>query len=265
MSVDKFLTLFLFALYLTACQQDPRYIDTIKPSDLNTLKNEAVFDAYADSQMMLLDSLLVAAQAKAQESDFIAAIHERIYLLIDDKVAYSVEIDGKNISLEKGKNEGMEPTLLIPFNLQLAKNLDRALSDHQLSDAELFNFAYVLFVPCLKRMYSMPYLYGKDVSSVKLDNFIHIALRNDKGYTYHGQTVAVAATILNVDGMYMILKGLEGDPDIKVEFTISEALELYKLVCYDALKNSSVSEIKAGIDRYIELFEKGIVYERTWH
>ena len=48
---------------------------------------------------------------------------------------------------------------------------------------------------------------------------------------------------MNVDGQWLVFRGLHGDPDIKLKLTLSQAAELYKLGYYEV---KDVKKSKTG-------------------
>ncbi len=260
------LCLLLTGILITSgCNKSGRYLSTIKKPTIDFVAQLEIFSDFQREDVRQIDNLLVSSQEKVKKSDFAKAIHEKIFILIDKKIAYTVIINGQDVLLEKGKKQGVEPTLLVPMTLQIAQNLDAALADYKLDKQELFNFAYILFMPCLKHMYSMPYMFEKNVSMVKLDNFTQFKIKNPDNFLYHGQPIEISGTVINVDGMYLTFPGLIGDPDIRIELSIDEAMELYKFTAYDILENKSTLETKQLLDKYVELIKSKTVYERAWH
>ena len=120
-------------------------------------------------------------------------------------------------------------------------------------------------MPCLNRMYSMPYLYETSMYKGRLDNYLQFKIKNTEGYTYHGQKVEISGTVVNVDGMFITIPGLVGDPDLRLELTLDQAIELYKYVVYDAVKEQSKVEKMKLFKKYNNLVNECKVYERSWH
>jgi len=65
--------------------------------------------------------------------------------------------------------------------------------------------------------------------------------------------------------MFLILPGLIGDPDIRLELTLDQAIELYSYIAYDSAKEQSLGEKLVLSKKYSELVKGCIVYEREWH
>ena len=90
-------------------------------------------------------------------------------------------------------------------------------------------------------------------------------IKNPEGFNYHGKEVTMSGTVVNVDGMFLVVEGLVGDPDIRLELTLDQAIELYEYIAYDAIKEQSLSEKMSLFTKYSDLVNGCIVYERGWH
>ena len=136
-----------------------RHLTKIRKPDVayeNTLDE---FSQFHRVDVVEMETYLNSAKKKAENSDFIGNIDENIFLLVDNKIAFTVTIHDKLINIYRGRNTNVNPTLFIPFSASIIKYLDSALVDYKLNRAEIFNASYILLIPCLNRMYSMPYLY----------------------------------------------------------------------------------------------------------
>jgi hypothetical protein len=214
-----------------------------------------------------VQALLTAAAADAERGGLLANITETIYLVVAGKTAYTVAIAAGKAEVTPGAAVGAKPTLIVPVTAQILANLRAAVADGKLDEGELFNFSYVLFVPCLRRLHGMFYFVEPgNKSSFLVDNFMQFRLKNPSGFTYHGEKVEVAATVLNVDGYFVHLPGLIGDPDVRYEFTVAEALELYDLLIYHTERHrSDTMKLVAIGDRVKGMLAKAATYTRAWH
>lgn len=214
-----------------------------------------------------LDGLLEEARKDAEASGILASIHETIHVVIDGRVAYTATIANGKAVIVAGAPAGVSPTLTVPVTRQVLENLRAALADRRLDEAELFNFSYVLFVPCLRRLHGMFYFVEPgDKKHLLVDDFMQFRIKNPRGLTYHGQAVDVAATVLNVDGYFVHIPGLVGDPDVRYEFTLDEALALYRLLIYEAERQRENQLELVRIGRTVQgMLEKAVAYERAWH
>jgi hypothetical protein len=261
--INSTLTL-LIILILSSCFSR-RHISKLRKPTVSIADTIKAIDNFDQADLIKMESLLKTAQERAQKSEFISSINECIYLIVGNKVAFTVKLEGKNISIERGIMKGVSPTLFIPFTPAIAQHLVDVLEDYKLDSAEKFNICYVVFMPCLNRMYSMPYLYETSLYKGRLDNFLQFKIKNTEGYSYHGKWVEISGTVVNVDGMFITMPGLIGDPDIRLELTLDQAIELYKYVVYDAVKQQSASDKLKLFKKYAKLINECKVYERSWH
>lgn len=264
---SRAITIVCFSLLLTSFSScfSGRHIPKLRRPDVAITDTIKAVERFDTDDLLLMESLLKSAQEKAQKSDFVNNIDECIYLIVDDKVAFTVVMDGKDIKVGRGIMPGVTPTLFIPFTPSIGKNLVEILSDYKLDSQEKFNICYVVFMPCLNRMYAMPYLYETSMFNRRLDDYLQFAIRNPDRYTYHGKEVEISGTVVNVDGMFITMPGLVGDPDIRLELTLDQAIELYRYVVYDAVKKQSASEKIKLFKKYAALINASKVYERKWH
>jgi hypothetical protein len=235
-----------------------RYLNAIRPTPPAPLPIHG-------GDLQEADKLLEEARGRAEAGGLLAGMNEVIALVIDGQLAYTVTLSQGRAAVAKGA--AATPTLVVPVTMAHLRNLQATLSDAKLDEQEIFNLAYVLFVPCLKRIHNMFYFTDPgDKRSFGVDDFMHFAIKNPQGLTYHGEKVVVGATVLNVDGYFFHLPGLSGDPDVRYEFTIPEALSLYRLLVYEAerQRQNPVQLLQIGNDVRDRL-TRAITYNRSWH
>ncbi len=247
------------AALAAACSRE-RYVSKVRPETGPPL-------ASYEGETTELDALLDETKLDAEAGGLLAGMDESIAIVLDGQVAYTVVIKDGKATIRKGLTSGSAPTLTVPVVREALRNLREAVADRKLDDAEIFNVAYVLFIPCLKRIHGMFYFTESgDTSALKVDNFMHFRLKNPSGFTYHGEKVDIAATVLNVDGFFFYQPKLVGDPDVRYEFSIDEALELYRLLVYEAerARNDNLALVELG--RRVEpMLERAQTYKRSWH
>ncbi|MBK9716031.1 MAG: hypothetical protein IPO85_00625 [Saprospiraceae bacterium] len=263
-SINISLSVSIILLLLSSCISR-RHISKLRKPAVSISDTIKDFKNYNQPDFIKMEDLLRTSQERAQKSAFIKNIKENIYLIVDQKVAFTVILNGNEITIERGKKTGITPTLLIPFSPTIAQNLANVLEDLKLDQEEIFYVSYIVFIPCLNRMYSMPYLFETSMYKGRLDNYLQFLIKNPDGYTYHGQNVEISGTVVNVDGMFIIMPGLVGDPDIRLELTLDQAIELYKYVVYDAVKDQSKMEKMKLFKKYSNLVKECTIYERSWH
>ena len=70
---------------------------------------------------------------------------------------------------------------------------------------------------------------------------------------------------MNVDGQWLVFRGLHGDPDIKLKLTLSQAADLYKLGYYEVKDLKSQKQAKELSKEFLTLFNETIEYQRKDH
>jgi hypothetical protein len=247
------------AAWLSGACGSARYVGTIRPQPPPEL-------AVHGGDLGEADGLLEQSRRDAEAGGLLAGIQETIALVMDGQLAYTVALAEGRATIHKGAGPGA-PTLVVPVTLTHLRNLRAALADGRLDEQEVFHLSYVLFVPCLRRIHNMFYFTDPgNKKSFGVDDFMHFALLNPRGLTYHGEKVVVGATVLNVDGFFFHAAGLTGDPDVRYEFPIAEAIALYQLLVYEAEKqrHNPLALLRIGQDVRKRL-EQAVAYTRPWH
>ena len=213
------------------------------------------------------DELLEESRRNAEAGGLLAGMSEVIAVVLDGQLAYTVTLADGRAAIVKGTVPDQRATLVVPVTMTQLRHLRAAVADGKLDEQEIFNLAYVLIAPCLRRVHGMFYFTQPgDKKSFGVDNFMHFAIKNPQGLTYHGQPVVVGATVLNVDGFFFHLPGLTGDPDVRYEFALPEALSLYSLLVYEAerQRHNPLALLTLGNDVRTRL-TRAITYTRRWH
>ena len=72
-------------------------------------------------------------------------------------------------------------------------------------------------------------------------------------------------TAVNVDGQWLVMRGLRGDPDIKLKLTLDDATELYRIGYYEVSKLKTPKDAKALSDEFLILLNKTLEKTREDH
>lgn len=162
-----------------------------------------------------------------------------------------------------------KPSFILPLYSKNLQNVKEVTQDLDLSLKDIYRITRVLFIPFLKGLYQGDYSHTpKDKSYLKLDNFLHVEVRNEEGIEVEGFPGPAQATVVNADGQWLIFEGLYGDPDIKYSMDIKQALEFAYLVRVKLIQadpNSSWVDLKPIVERYNQLKKEVTAYERDWH
>ncbi len=248
-------------LALLAGCASSRYVSTVRPQPPPVLEVHG-------GDLEEAEGLLEQSRRSAESNGLLAGMNEVIAVVLDGRLAYSVALADGRATLTRGPEAAARPaTLVVPVTLTQLRNLRDALADGKLDEQEIFHIAYVLFVPCLERIHGMFYFTDPgDKKGFGVDDFMHFAIKNPTGLTYHGDKVVVGATVLNVDGFFFHTPGLTGDADVRYEFTIPEALSLYRLLVYEAeqQRRHPFQLLRIGQEVRKRL-DGAITYTRAWH
>jgi hypothetical protein len=198
-------------------------------------------------------------------------LDENIFIHVKDldnlKIWVKVK-DGKGV-ITSGWPKNIKPSFSLPLYSKNLENLIEVTKDGELSQQEIYRFIRVLFIPFLKGLYRGDYSkLPKDKSYMQLDNFIQVEVKNENNVEVEGFPGPARATVLNVDGQWLIFEGFHGDPDVRYTMSVKEALEFAYLLRVKLIKESSTKnflELKPVIDKYNKLKGKVLTYERSWH
>lgn len=207
----------------------------------------------------------------SEKYPFIKEINEIIFIEVKDLDSFklTVEANNGNAKIMVGWNTSRKPTLVLPIYSANLKKLKEITSDKDISLDDVYRFVRGLLVPFLKSLYQADYSnLPKDKSYMKLDNFIHVEVLNENNVEVEGFPGPAQATVVNVDGQWLVFEGLHGDPDIKYSMNIKQALEFVYLIKLKILKHApsaNLSELTPYIQKYNKLKDEVTVYERKWH
>lgn len=176
--------------------------------------------------------------------------------------------DGKG-RVSVGWDLNQKPSFVLPLYSKNLQNVREITGDLELNLKDIYRITRVLFIPFLQGLYQGDFSHTpKDKSYLQLDNFLHVEVEPYQNTEVEGFPGPAQATVLNVDGQWLVFKGLHGDPDIKYSMDIKQALEFAYLVrvkLIQANPNSSWSDLKPTVDRYNKLKKEVTLYERSWH
>ena len=198
-------------------------------------------------------------------------LDEDLFIYVKDlgnlKIRVKVK-DGKG-EISPGWPNNVKPSFTLPLYAKNLENLVDVTKDGEVSLDDAYRFIRVLFIPFLKGLYRGDYTnLPKDKSYMQLDNFIQVEVGNEFNIEVEGFPGPARATVLNVDGQWLIFEGFHGDPDVRYEMGVKEALEFAYLLRVKLIKESTTKsyfELKPVIDKYNKLKGKVKTYERSWH
>ena len=182
---------------------------------------------------------------------------------------FTIDLNNGNINIGIGWHANKKHTLVLPLYKHNIEHLKEITQKGDLTFPDIYRFIRVLFIPFLKSLYQADYSnLPKDKSYMQLDNFIHVEVVPDQNIEVEGFPGPARATVVNVDGQWLVFEGFQGDPDIKYSMNIKQALEFAYLVKVKILQHAPDTDIihlMPVIKKYNDLKKVVQVYERKWH
>lgn len=230
---------------------------------LLTKEEEETFadlNACADNIMKMKDKYPVIGELK-----------ETIFLIVKDlnDLKFTADLNNGQIKIDIGWHVYKKHTMMIPLYKKNIEHLKKMTADGYLDMDEIYRVVRVLFIPFLKGLYQADYSnLPKDKSYMQLDNFIHVEVMPDHDIKVEGFPGPARATVVNVDGQWLVFEGFQGDPDIKYSMNIKQALEFayqLKVKILQHAQNTDIIHLMPVIKQYNELKKQVTVYERNWH
>ena len=207
----------------------------------------------------------------AEKYPFIKELKEIIFVEVKDldSLKFTVEVEDSNAKITVGWDQSKKPTLVLPIYAANLKKLKEITTDGDISLDDVYRFVRGLLVPFLKSLYQADYSnLPKDKSYMQLDNFIHVEVINENNVEVEGFPGPAQATVVNVDGQWLVFDGFHGDPDLKYSMNIKQALEFVYLIKMKILKHApsaNLSELMPYLQKYNKLKDEVTVYQRKWH
>ena len=193
---------------------------------------------------------------------------EHVFLIVADagNLKLTISIDHGDVTFAKDWDMRRPPTLVVPVMRQNILNLEIALADGEISYDEQYRATWLLSVPCLRRMYSIPLLRQPgDKSWIGMDDFVHIVIPPKEPVLYQGRELRIELTVVNVDGQWLVFPGLQGDPDARFELTIEDAARWYKWAVYDMAKVGGTMDLMRVAKDVADVTQRSMTYLRADH
>lgn len=232
--------------------------------------NRGRTEATTEDEKKLVDSLEHSKELVKSLNVLQYIEYEHIFILIRDlnDFKFTVHIENKSIYFEVGWDIAREPTLVVPLRQENVYHLEEILGTG-LTEEGMYRIAYFLYIPALKSFYNSPLIKEapRDKRFLRLYNFIQAEIINEHHVKHTDEELQARATIVNVDGQWLVFPGWQGDPDIRYSATLKQTMEYYQCIRYEfpKAKNWSLKEKKKLLDRYFELRDSTTSYVRSDH
>lgn len=244
----------------------PRYVSEMVFPDVPIGSEEPREWSAADEE--LAESLRRSAEFAKQFSWFAKIEDEHVFVTVVDQgnLRLTVDIDAGAARVSQGWDASRQPTVVVPITRQNILNLEQILSNGRLTYEELYRIVYVLALPAARAMYSIPLLRERgDKSWIGMDDFVQIEIPPTEEVLYDGRAIRIEMTIVNVDGQWLVMDGLHGDPDARFTLTIDDAVQWYRFSVYDVRKARGTRELVELARRVAEVTERTMTYLRADH
>lgn len=245
---------------LLACGSSDEYHYVKVPQELPQGKSGGLSDSEQE-----IEAALTTAAASPGCAKYFGPMMERALLVITDApdLTFTVDISESGCKVERGTRADFKPELVIPLNRQNCLNVAKIFEDGQVSDEEAYRIHYATFLPAVRSYFADERLYDPAVAErMQLPNFMHMKLLNPKGYQFLGSTREATATVVNVDGQWMVFPGLQGDPDVRMEVTHEQAANYTQQLRETRNKPQSMSEAKKQLEEIKSFNDSITVYRR---
>ncbi len=254
--------------YKTA-KEGPRYLKQFKkidyqlPTDNSATINNA--EALKDTLLSLLGQ---AAENAMQLPWFMKIENEHVFLFITDRgnARYTLKVDKGKFEVVEGFDTTKVPTMVVPLRIANVENLAEIFSDGTLTYEEMYRIFYFITIPGLQAIYHNDVFFKPgDKTAFKFDDFLHIVIPPEEVVLYNGYPISIEVTVVNVDGQWLVFKGLQGDPDMTISLTLDEAAKLYQLAFYEVRKLKTPKQAKELSDKFLDYLASVVTYTRADH
>jgi hypothetical protein len=245
--------------YLTSFQRAPQHY----PED----KSDQIANAAAQKQHIM--NVLERAGNSAQSFSWFDAIqNEHVYIYVTDtgNARFTVTINDDQYDIQEGFDTSEDPTMVVPITQSGLENLAGVLSDRNLTYQEKYMIYDAVSAPALSALYNTDPLYrAGDKSPFKFDDLVQITVPPEEPVMFEGKPLSIKLTAMNVDGQWIVTRGLHGDPDFRLTLTLDQATQLYQQGVYGVRNLSSISEARSLSDQFRSLLNETKTYTRSDH
>jgi len=216
-----------------------------------------------------IEAGILAVGEIAREFDWFSQIedeHVLVSVVDANDLRFTVDLAKGEAKLTRGWDVSRPPTMILPVTRSNIAAMAQVLEDKFVTYEEMYRIFYVLAVPAARHMYSVPFLRQPgDKSWIGMDDFVHVVIPPTQPVTYDGRPIQIEFTIVNVDGQWLVVPGLQGDPDARFELTLEDAARWYKFACYDLARVTSTGELLGVARQVADVTQKSMTYLRADH
>ena len=250
-------------------KDEPRYLSKFKlvnynyPNDVSSSIED--IDSKAEKMIKLFNEI---GELASNNEWFSKIKNENIFVSIVDLGNYRVTLKIADGSYEvtKGFNK-KNPSMVLNLFRRNIEDLYDFLRDGELTYEEKYRIFFIVSAPAIRAIYyNEPNYRPGDKSVFKFDDMIQIIIPpKDLFLDNNGLPLRIELTAVNVDGQWLVFRGLQGDPDLRLKLTLKEAAELYRIGYYEVNKVKTPKQAKKLSDEFLVLLNKTLEYRRKDH
>ena len=250
-------------------KDEPRYLSKFKMVNYNYPKDVSSSIKDIDSQAEEMIKLLKKTGQLASKNEWFSKIqNENIFVSIVDLGNYrlTLKIADGSYEVTKGFNK-KNPSMVLNLFRRNIEDLYEFFSDGELTYEEKYRIYYTVSAPAIRAIYyNEPNYRPGDKSVFKFDNMVQIVIPpKDLFLDNNGMPLKIELTAVNVDGQWLVFRGLQGDPDLRLKLTLEQATELYRIGYYEVNKVKTPKQAKKLSDEFLVLLNKTLEYKREDH
>ena len=220
----------------------------------------------------ILKEIALSLEGMVSKYPVIGELDEVIHMEVRDieDLVFTVFIKDGKFKVFIGFDGKETPSYHVPLLSDNIIHLKTITDDGDLSLEDMYRITRVLFIPFLQGLYNGDYSsMPKNKSYLQLDNFIQVEVKGPSGVVVEGFEGPAQATVVNVDGQWLMFEGFQGDPDVRYEMNMEQALKFAYLISVKiiggAKKGLPFAKLIADVKAYNDLKKEVLKYERSWH
>lgn len=251
---------------------EPRYLKEFQRTQHVLPEDDSAAVNVSEQKIAEIETALNNSGLSAQKFPWFNSIkNEHVFVYITDlgNLRFTLDINNGQSKVTRGFDQSIKPTLTVPVEAVDVLGLESFLSDGQLTYDEQYRIYYILMVPALQALYDNDALYiPGDKTFAKFDNFVQIEITSENQVLYRNYPIIAEATAVNVDGQWLVFKGLQGDPDWKISMSLGGATDLYQMGVYgvrEAIKSNDPAKMSDLSKRFLDFMNKSVNYVRADH
>ena len=249
-----------------------RYVNTFVPLKREFIKGKTILDDQEKALFEILKEIAINLGNMISKYPVIRELDEVIHMEVKDMedLVFKVVVKDGKFDVKIGFDGTIAPSYHVPLLSNNIIHLKAITNDGDLSMEDIYRITRVLFIPFLQGLYNGDYsAMPKNKAHLQLDNFIQVVVNGPSEVVIEGFEGPAHATIVNVDGQWLMFEGLQGDPDVLYEMNMEQALKFAYLVSVKIVSGAKrglpFTQILPNIKAYNNLKKEVLKYERSWH